>query len=105
MNWGQRLNELVTRNWREKVISLVLAFLFWFMIKAQDARYTAPYAPAQAVKIVPQAFPPPPQLTPTIQPSTEVPVKLAPELPASSAVESPSVKSKPVDETVKSTGL
>jgi hypothetical protein len=104
MNWGQWLNELVTRNWREKIISLVLAFLFWFMIKAQDARHPAFYAP-QAAKIVPQSFPPPPQLTPTIQPSSEVPRKLVPELPATSAVEPPAAKSKPAGETAKSTGL
>lgn len=35
MNWGHRFKELITRNWREKLISLLLAFLFWFMIKAQ----------------------------------------------------------------------
>jgi hypothetical protein len=104
MNWGQRLNELVTRNWREKIISLVLAFLFWFMIKAQDARHPASYAP-QAVKIVPQAFPPPPQFTPTVQPSSEVPAKLAPALPSSPAVEPPAAKSKAADETAKATGL
>lgn len=104
MNWGHRLNELVTRNWREKVISLVLAFLFWFMIKAQDARHPASY-PAQTVKIVPQTFPPPPQLTPTIQPSPEVPVKLAPALPSTPAVDAPEAKPKRADETAQSTGL
>ena len=104
MNWGQRLNELVTRNWREKIISLVLAFLFWFMIKAQDARHPASYPP-QTVKIVPQAFPPPPQLTPTIQPSPEVPAKLAPELPSVPAVEAPPAKSSPQSETPKAAGL
>jgi YbbR domain-containing protein len=43
MNWGHRFKELFTRNWREKLISLLLAFLFWYMIKAQDARSTQPY--------------------------------------------------------------
>lgn len=42
MNWGHQLKELVTRNWREKLISLLLAFLLWYMIKAQDTRQSSP---------------------------------------------------------------
>lgn len=30
-----RFKDMLVRNWREKIIALVLAFLFWFMIKAQ----------------------------------------------------------------------
>jgi|GEM_PF-732991 len=104
MNWGHRLNELVTRNWREKIISLVLAFLFWFMIKAQDARLPSSYSP-QAIKNVPQTFSPPPQLVPTVQPSPEVPAKILPVLPSTPAVEVPVPILKPEAEPVKSLGL
>jgi hypothetical protein len=105
MNWGHRLNELVTRNWREKIISLVLAFLFWFMIKAQDARQPASYAPSQAAKMMPQGFAPPSQLAPTVQPSPEVPAKLAPVMPSAPAVQTLPVKPKPEAEAAKPTGL
>lgn len=70
MNWGHRLKKLVTRNWREKIISLVLAFLLWFMIKAQDVRHTPMYTM------------PPPSMLPG---STPAPAQLAPVLPPSSA--------------------
>ncbi len=42
MSWAHRIKELITRNWREKLVSLLLAFLFWYMIKAQDNRRPAP---------------------------------------------------------------
>lgn len=75
MNWGHRLKGLITRNWREKIISLVLAFLFWFMIKAQDARYAQAYImPTPVVTQSPSA---PSQLKPTL-PANSLP--LAPEL-------------------------
>lgn len=80
MNWGHRLKELITRNWREKIISLLLAFLFWFMIKAQDARHTQPYmAPPPPVRITPSTLSPAPsQLTPVLPPPAEVPTQLEP---------------------------
>lgn len=84
MNWGHRFKELFTRNWREKAVSLVLAFLFWFMIKAQDERYAQPYPMPQSVKIAPPTAPAPAQLTPQLPPSPQVPSKLKPELPAPS---------------------
>lgn len=31
------------RNWKEKLLAVVLAFLFWYMIKAQAARSNLPY--------------------------------------------------------------
>jgi len=37
------LREIVTRNWKEKLLSLVLALLVWFMIKAQANRSSMPY--------------------------------------------------------------
>ncbi|MBL9176468.1 MAG: hypothetical protein JNM65_00300 [Verrucomicrobiaceae bacterium] len=81
MNWG-RLNELVIRNWREKIISIVLAFLFWFMVKAQDARRPS-YLPPQPVRVSPQTLPAaPPQLSPTLEPTPEAPEKFTPVLPA-----------------------
>lgn len=42
MSWAQFKN-LFTRNWKEKLLSLVLAFLFWFMIKGHAARGSLPY--------------------------------------------------------------
>lgn len=55
MNWGHRFKELITRNWREKLISLLLAFLFWYMIKAQDARSTQQYPSARPAPAAPAA--------------------------------------------------
>ncbi|MFO1484495.1 MAG: hypothetical protein U1F71_14135 [Verrucomicrobiaceae bacterium] len=86
MNWGLRLKELVARNWREKIISILLAFLFWFMMKAQDARHSQPYVPQQ-MKVTPSAIPAPPQLAPTLDPSTDVQPNLAPSLPPPPDVE------------------
>ena len=37
MTWKQARN-VVTRNWKEKALAMVLALLFWFMIKAQVHR-------------------------------------------------------------------
>jgi hypothetical protein len=42
VSWDQFKN-LFSRNWKEKLLSLVLAFLFWFMIKGQAARTNLPY--------------------------------------------------------------
>ncbi len=42
MNWGQ-LKNLIFSNWKEKLLALVLAFLFWYMIKAQAVRSSMPY--------------------------------------------------------------
>ncbi len=55
MNWGHRFKELFTRNWREKLISILLAFLFWYMIKAQDARSTQPHPSARPAPAAPAA--------------------------------------------------
>lgn len=80
MNWGRRLKRAFLENWREKIISLVLAFLFWFMIKAQDARYSQPYVmpPAQMLQ---QSTPAPPRLEPTLPTSAPVSPQLSPVLP------------------------
>ncbi len=82
MNWGHRFKELFTRNWREKGISLVLAFLFWFMIKAQDERYAQPYPMPQSVKIAPPIAPAPSELMPQLPQSAQVPSNLKSMLPA-----------------------
>lgn len=37
MIWGPFKN-FFFRNWKEKLLALVLAFLFWYMIRAQAAR-------------------------------------------------------------------
>lgn len=46
MNWGVRFKNMLTRNWREKLVAVLLAFLFWYMIKAQTVR-SIPYMPQQ----------------------------------------------------------
>lgn len=82
MNWGRRLKRAFTENWREKIISLVLAFLFWFMIKAQDVRYTQPYVMPQPAQMLPQSVPAPSQLTPVLPPTAvPVPSQLDPVVP------------------------
>ncbi|HRH96749.1 MAG TPA: hypothetical protein PLB55_12480 [Prosthecobacter sp.] len=89
MNWGHRLKELITRNWREKIISLLLAFLFWYMIKAQDSRHTVPYSMPPPVRVSPPTSPAPPQLTPVLPPSVQVPSQLEPTLPPPNADTAP----------------
>jgi hypothetical protein len=42
VSWGQ-IKNIFTRNWKEKLLALVLAFLFWFMIKGQAGRSSMPY--------------------------------------------------------------
>jgi hypothetical protein len=42
VSWEQFKN-LFVRNWKEKFLSLVLAFLFWFMIKGHASRSSLPY--------------------------------------------------------------
>lgn len=79
MNWGHQLKELIIRNWREKIISLVLAFLFWFMIKAQDARNMPSY-PMPAPRLPVPTSPAPPQLTPVIPSPVQLPSELEPML-------------------------
>ena len=81
MNWGNQLKEFITRNWREKIISLVLAFLFWFMIKAQDARNMPSYSmpPPARIPVLPTS-PAPSQLTPVIPAPVQLPSELEPML-------------------------
>lgn len=78
MNWGRRLKRAFTENWREKIISLVLAFLFWFMIKAQDARYAQPYVMPQPATLLPQSSPAPARLEPTVPATVPISSQLAP---------------------------
>ena len=35
MKLGSKLSQLITHNWREKVIAIALAFLVWYLIKSQ----------------------------------------------------------------------
>ena len=42
MSW-EHFKNVFTRNWKEKMLALVLAFLFWFMIKGHAARSNMPY--------------------------------------------------------------
>jgi len=79
MNWGRWLKDLLLLNWREKIVSLLLAFLFWFMIKAQDVRHIPAYVPSPPAKIT---SPAPPQLTPVLPPPSQVPSLLEPVVPA-----------------------
>lgn len=51
MSWDQ-FKSLFIRNWREKLIAILLAFLFWFMIRSQirpDFRNDPPLPPLRAV--------------------------------------------------------
>lgn len=51
MSWAQ-IKSLITRNWREKIVAVLLAFLFWFMIKSQtarDQRHDLPLPPMRAI--------------------------------------------------------
>lgn len=50
MSWGRRTKEILTRNWREKLLALVLAFLFWIMIKAQISNTSLFYGSDRAPK-------------------------------------------------------
>jgi len=74
MNWATRSSDLITRNWREKLVALVLAFLFWLLIKAQTERPPMPYW---------QQMPPPAvQITPAPAPIV-IPAPVAPAVPKS----------------------
>ncbi|HRJ08834.1 MAG TPA: hypothetical protein PK490_15925 [Prosthecobacter sp.] len=44
MSWEQ-FKRLVIRNWREKLVAVLLAFLFWFMIKSQISSGSRPLPP------------------------------------------------------------
>lgn len=47
-----QFKNLFVRNWREKLVALILAFLFWFMIKSQinpNIRNQPPLPPLRAV--------------------------------------------------------
>lgn len=51
VSWDQFKN-FFTRNWREKLVAVLLAFLFWFMIKGQISpapRFEPPLPPLRAV--------------------------------------------------------
>ena len=51
MNWDQFKN-LCIRNWREKLMALLLAFLFWFMIKSQIGAGSRTYPPLPPLRAV-----------------------------------------------------
>ncbi|MDB6006615.1 MAG: hypothetical protein JWR15_3602 [Prosthecobacter sp.] len=78
MSWGHQLKELFTLNWREKIVSLLLAFLFWFMIKAQDVRHTPAYSMPPPTRMPVPSSPAPSQLTPVIPLPSELEPTLSP---------------------------
>lgn len=48
----RRLARLLTHNWREKLLALLLAFLFWYLVRSQAAHrrgylYDIPNFPAR----------------------------------------------------------
>lgn len=95
MNWGRRLKRMFTENWREKIISLLLAFLFWFMIKAQDARNNHGYM-VQPPPIMPRESPAPTSLEPTLPAAAPIAPDLAPVVPPpASAVPLPGAAAEP----------
>ena len=60
MNWGTQFSNMLVRNWREKLVAFVLAFLFWLLIKAQTERPPMPYwqqMPPPAVQLTPAPAP------------------------------------------------
>jgi hypothetical protein len=78
MNWATRSSDFITRNWREKLVAFVLAFLFWLLIKAQTQRPPMPYW---------QQMPPPAvQLTPAPEPII-IPAPTPPVVPKANEVE------------------
>jgi len=103
MNWGHQFKQLFVLNWREKIISLVLAFLFWFMIKAQDARQTPSYSMPPAARMTVPTSPAPSQLTPVIPPPVQLPSQLEPMLSPPGATTTP--PAKPGEAIKSSTGL
>jgi hypothetical protein len=74
MSWGRRFSGLITLNWREKLMAVVLAFLFWLLIKAQIAR---PPMPAWQQMPMP-VTPPPVRLTPDLPPAVNTVLPVAP---------------------------
>ena len=45
MKWVRQFIHVLTRNWREKLVALVLAIVFWYMIKSQVRRPSIPWTP------------------------------------------------------------
>lgn len=58
MNWVLRFKNMLTRDWREKLVAVLLAFLFWFMIKSQTSRPEPSWPPQQGF-IMPTPVPAP----------------------------------------------
>lgn len=50
MNWDQ-FKQLFIRNWREKLIAILLAFLFWFMIRSQTGAGARPLPPLPPLRV------------------------------------------------------
>ncbi len=50
MNWD-RFKQLFIRNWREKLTAILLAFLFWFMIRSQTGADTRPLPPLPPLRV------------------------------------------------------
>jgi len=50
VNWD-RFKQLFTRNWREKLIAILLAFLFWFMIRSQTGAGARPLPPLPPLRV------------------------------------------------------
>ncbi len=38
MKWGPMLKRALTRHWGEKLLAVLVALLFWYMIRVQIAR-------------------------------------------------------------------
>ena len=54
MRWDRKLAALLFHNWREKLVALVIAFFFWYLVRAQiretAARFIALHGDHAAVE-------------------------------------------------------
>ena len=48
MKWHRQLKERITRNWKEKLLALLLAFVFWYLISIQVRQPLMSFPPDRA---------------------------------------------------------
>ncbi len=45
MRWDRKIREIIFSNWREKLVALVIAFFFWYLVRAQIRETALRYRP------------------------------------------------------------